>query len=103
MDWMSNLWSGVSDFATNAFDWIGNNPEAANIIGGVAMGAAQGYMQQRQAKEQRVFDREMYERSVRDRRKDREITPGEINNYGSHLNTMTQGLLSHGMIAGQGH
>ncbi|MGM0783909.1 MAG: hypothetical protein ACQEUM_07340 [Pseudomonadota bacterium] len=96
---ISGIWDGVSNFATNAFSWIGDNPEAANLIGGVAMGAAQGYMQDRQAKEQRAFEREMYDK----RREDRMAKPGEIGEYGSHLNTIAgKGLLSSGMITGEG-
>lgn len=110
MDWLSNIdtgsiasaagniWDGVSDFATDAFTWIGDNPEAANLIGGVALGAAQGYMADRQARDQRAFEREMYDR----RREDRMVKPGEVNNYGSHLNTIAgKGLLSSGMITGE--
>lgn len=90
-----NLWDGVTDFATGAFDWIGKNPEAANLIGGVALGAAQGYMQNEQAKDQRAFEREMYNK----RREDRFSKPGEIQGYGSHRNTISgKGLISNGMI-----
>ena len=94
----SGLWGGVTKFATDAFNWIGDNPEAANLIGGVAMGAAQGYMQQQQADDQRAFEREMYDR----KRRDRMAKPGEINNYGSYRNTIAgRGLLTNGAIAGE--
>ncbi|MFP4138779.1 MAG: hypothetical protein ACLFSR_10485 [Halomonas sp.] len=92
------IWDGVSNFATNAFNWIGDNPEAANMIGGVALGAAQGYMQDKQNKDQRAFERDMYERQ----REDRMAKPGEVNNYGSHLDSIAgKGLLSGGMITGE--
>ena len=90
----SDWWSGVSDYATDAFNWIGENPEAANMIGGVVMGGAQAYLAGEQAKDQRAFQREMYDR----KQEDRYAKPGEINGYDSH--TLTKGLLSNGMIAG---
>lgn len=94
----SNWWDGVTNFATEAFDWIGQNPEAANLIGGVAAGAAQGYMANEQAKDQRAFEKEMYER----RRRDQMAKPGEIGQYGSHLNTIAgKGLLTNGMITNE--
>jgi len=94
----ANIWDGVSDFATGAFTWIGENPEAANLIGGVALGAAQGYMADRQARDQRAFEREMYDK----RREDRMAKPGEVSSYDSHLKTIAgKGLLSSGMITGE--
>lgn len=94
----SSLWDGVTNFATEAFGWIGDNPEAANLIGGVAAGAAQGYMANEQAKDQRAFEERMYER----RRRDEMVNPGQLGNYGSHLNTIAgKGLLTNGMITGE--
>jgi len=92
----SSLWDGVTNFATDAFTWINDNPTAANMIGGVALGAAQGYMQDKQAKDQRAFEREMYDK----KREDRYAKPGEIGNYGSHRNAIagSKGLISGGMI-----
>lgn len=88
-------WDGVTNFATDAFNWIGDNPEAANMIGGVAAGAAQGYMANEQAKDQRAFEEEMYKR----RRRDEMVNPGQIGNYGSHLDTIAgKGLLTSGLI-----
>ncbi|WP_043530481.1 hypothetical protein [Litchfieldella xinjiangensis] len=98
MDWLSTGWDTVSGFATDAFNWIGENPEAANMLGGIAVGAGQAYLQNEQAKGDRAFQREMYDRQ----RRDRQVKPGEISNYGSHNATMTKGLLSHGMITGEG-
>lgn len=93
-----SLWDGVSNFATRAFSWIGDNPEAANLIGGVALGAAQGYMQGEQAKDQRAFEREMYDK----RREDRRVKPGEIGNYGSHRNAISgEGAITNGVITGR--
>ncbi|MBH8578798.1 hypothetical protein [Bisbaumannia pacifica] len=91
------LWDGVTNFATDAFNWIGDNPEAANLIGGVAMGVGQAYLQGEQAKSQQAFEREMYDR----RRRDEMATPGQINGYSSHLNRIAgKGLLTSGMITG---
>lgn len=116
MDWLSNVasgaggfmdsidtsgggfWDGVLDFGTTAFNWLGENPEAANLIGGVAMGMGQAYMQGRQAKGQRAFEREMHER----RRQDRQVKPGEIGHYGSHRSAIAgKGLLTSGMITNE--
>lgn len=103
MDWssigsaVSSGWDTAAKYATNAFSWLGENPEAANMLGGIAAGVGSAYLQNEQAKEQRVFEREMYDR----RKRDRQVRPGEINDYGSHGATMTKGLLSHGMITGQ--
>ncbi|TDX29094.1 hypothetical protein DFO67_108138 [Modicisalibacter xianhensis] len=102
MDWssignaLSTGWDSVSGYATEAFNWIGDNPEAANLIGGIAAGVGQAYLQNEQAKDERAFKREMYERGVRDR----QVNPGEIGDYGSYRNTLTKGLISNGMIAG---
>ncbi len=106
MDWMSSVgdaisagFETVSTYATEAFDWIGENPEAANMLGGVALGAAQGYMQNKQAEDERAFKREMYDK----KREDRFAKPGEIGNYGSHRNAIAgKGLISNGMITGNG-
>lgn len=102
MDWSSigsaldTGWGAVSGFATDAFNWIGDHPEAANLLGGIAAGVGSAYLQSEQAEDQRVFEREMYER----RRQDRFAKPGEIGDYGSYRNTITRGLLSDGMITG---
>lgn len=98
MDWLSSAWDTASSYATEAFSWMGDNPEATNLLGGIAVGAAQGYMMSKEGDKQRAFDKEMYER----RRRDQMINPGELGNYGSHLNTIAgKGLLTSGMIAGQ--
>jgi hypothetical protein len=96
----SGLWDGVTNFATGAFDWMGDNPEATNILGGIAMGAASGYMQNEQAEDQRAFKREMYDK----KREDRFSKPGEINGYDSYLNNTIagNGLITNGMIAENG-
>ncbi|MDR5867920.1 hypothetical protein [Halomonas koreensis] len=104
MDWMSSVGDAVSGgfdtvagFATDAFNWLSENPEAANMLGGIAAGVGQAYLQNEQAKDQRAFARDMYER----KRRDRMAKPGEVNGYGSHLNTLAgKGLISSGMISG---
>lgn len=101
MDWntissaIDTGWDSVSGYATDAFNWIGENPEAANLIGGIAAGVGQAYLQKEQARDQRAFEREMYER----KREDRFAKPGEIGDYGSYRNTLTKGLISNGMIS----
>lgn len=92
-----SLWDGVSNFATNAFSWIGENPEAANLIGGVATGIGQAYLQNKRDEKQQEFEREMFDRE----REARYVQPGEIGDYGSHL-SLTNGLISNGMITNRG-
>lgn len=93
----SNWWDGVTNFATDAFDWIGDNPEAANLIGGVAAGVGSAYLQGEQAKDRRAFEERMYER----RRRDQMVNPGQVGQYGSHLSTIAgKGLLTSGVITG---
>ena len=102
MDWnsigssISSGWDTVSGYATDAFNWIGENPEAANMIGGIAAGVGQAYLQNEQARDQRAFEREMYDR----RRADRMARPGEVNNYESYKNSLTKGLLTNGIVSG---
>lgn len=98
-DALSAGFDTVSGFATDAFNWVGENPEAANLIGGVALGAAQGYMQDKQNKDQRAFEREMFNK----RNEARFAKPGEIGNYGSHRDTIagSKGLIAGGMITGE--
>lgn len=91
------FWDGVTNYATEAFNWIGDNPEAANLIGGVAAGVGQAYMANEQAKDQRAFERDMYQR----KREDQMVKPGSVEGYGSHMNTLAgKGLISNGMITG---
>lgn len=94
----SGWFDSIGNFATDAFGWIQDNPEAAKMIGGVAMGVGQGYMQMKQAEDQREFEMDMYKRQ----REDSFAKPGEIsaedyNNYGANISS---GLISNGMITG---
>ena len=92
-------WGKAAGYATKAFNWMGDNPEITNVLGGIAMGAASGYMQNQQAEEQRVFDREMYDK----RNEDRYAKPGEIGNYGNYGDTIAgKGNITDGMITGEG-
>ncbi|WP_277810695.1 hypothetical protein [Chromohalobacter canadensis] len=92
----SGLFDSVATYTTNAFDWLDNNPTAANVIGGLASGAASYYADQ-QAQEARFdFERDMYERQ----REDQMVNPGTIEGYGSHVGQAKKGLLTNGMIAG---
>ena len=94
----SSIWNGVSNFATNAFSWIGDNPEAANLIGGVALGAAQGYMADKTARDERVFKEKQWDKE----REARYAKPGEIQDYDSHVNQIADGgLIANGMISGR--
>lgn len=97
-DSVTALYEGIKDFGTDAFKWIEDNPETSQIIAGVVGGAGQ-YLA---AKEQNKADRR-FQMSVMDRRREeRRIKPGEIKGYGSHIGTVRKGLLTNGMIAGEG-
>ena len=100
-----SLWDGVTDFATNAFGWMKDNPEITNILGGVALGGAQAYLQGSQAEDQRAHERDMYDRKVMDARQDREdrmAKPGELRNYDSHRNTIAgRGMITNGLLTGE--
>lgn len=91
-----NWLSSVGDYAVDAFSWLDQNPSAANILGGVAAGVGQAYLQNEQAEDDRAFQQQMYER----RRRDSMATPGEVGDYGSYTNSLTKGLLSNGKISG---
>jgi hypothetical protein len=92
----SDLYQGAIKYGTDAFDWIEKNPETAQIIAGVVGGAGQYFA----AKEAQKAN-ERFQMSVMDRRRDeRQIKPGEIENYGSHVGVAKKGLLTNGMIAG---
>jgi len=86
-----NLFSSAANVAGNAFRWVGDNPDAANLIGGVAMGIGA----QRSAQKDRDLQRELQ----RERLEAQKIVPGELSNYGSYNDSLTQGILSRGMIA----
>lgn len=86
------LWDTVGDYATTAFDWLNDNPEAASVLGGVATGVGSYYAQQ----DEQDWSEKMYRR----KREDRMINPGTIDNYGSYVGDGKKGLLTNGMIAG---
>ncbi|MCG7598412.1 hypothetical protein MHM84_01270 [Halomonas sp. McH1-25] len=91
-----SLFESAASYATDAFGWLNDNPAAANVLGGLATGAA-SYFAQQDALDQRFkFERDLY----REKRDDAMINPGTIENYGTHVGTAKKGLLSNGMIAG---
>ncbi|GAA0586764.1 hypothetical protein ACFQH5_20185 [Halomonas salifodinae] len=87
----------IGKYATKAFDWLEQNPNTANVLGGVAAGIGTAYLQSKAREDEQDFEREMYGR----RRRDEMINPGEIDSYGTHINSLSRGLLSHGMITGR--
>lgn len=100
--WASTAWDTASKFATDAFDWMEKNPEATNALGGVASGLGSAYMankeieaQKEEARKNRAFEREMYDK----RKEDRQVKPGSIQGYGSHVNNISKGLITNGMIS----
>ena len=90
------MWQSAIEWGTEAFTWIEENPETSQILAGVVGGAGQYFA----AKEAQKAN-ERFQMSVMDRRRDeRQIKPGEIENYGSHVGVAKKGLLTNGMIAG---
>ena len=110
MSWFDGVSSALSagfdtasQYANNAFDWLGDNPEAANLIGGIATGVGQAYLAEKQAdreqelqRDEWAFRQDMYERE----REDRFARPGEVVDYDSHVNSLTDGLVTNGQVAG---
>ncbi|MGQ7248299.1 hypothetical protein ACUN9Y_13310 [Halomonas sp. V046] len=110
MSWFDGISSAVSagfktasKYATPAFDWLGDNPEAANLIGGIATGVGQAYLAGEQADRERerqrdewAFKQEMYNRE----REDRFARPGEVTGYDTHVNSLTDGLITRGQVSG---
>jgi len=97
------FFSSAANFAGTAFDWIGDNPEASNLLGGVAMGVGQAYTagkdREQRARDNRL-DREMQRDLQAERLEAQQIVPGEgPSNYGSYGAGITRGLLSDGMLA----
>ncbi|MHB0775432.1 hypothetical protein [Halomonas sp. WWR20] len=90
------LFESAASYATDAFDWLNENPAAANVIGGLATGVASYYATQNEQNSRFDFERDLYEQ----KRRDQMINPGTIENYGTHVGTAKKGLLSNGMIAG---
>jgi len=91
-----SLYQSAIKWGTDAFEWIEKNPETAQIIAGVVGGAGQ-YFANKELQE----SNERFQMDVMDRRRDeRQIKPGEIENYGSHVGVAKKGLLTNGMIAG---
>ena len=97
------FFSTAANFAGTAFDWIGDNPEASNLLGGVAMGVGQAYTagkdREQRARDNRL-DRQMQRDLQAERLEAQQIVPGEgPSNYGSYGAGITRGLLSDGMLA----
>jgi len=97
------FFSDAANFAGKAFNWVGDNPEASNLLGGVAMGVGQAYTAG-QDREQRARDNRLDRQMQRDLQAERlqaqQIVPGEgPSNYGSYGAGITRGLLSDGMLA----
>ena len=98
-----DIFQTAANFAGGAFDWINDNSEAANLLGGVAMGIGQYYSAE-QDREQRArdnrLDRELQRELQEERLAAQQIVPGEgPSDYGSYGAGVTQGLLSDGLLA----
>lgn len=95
----SNYWDMGVDFATSAFDWLDDTadwvqskPEAAKILAGVAGGVGQ-YLN---AREERKFQEEMFEKQ----QAAQQVVPGNYDPRGGATNqSITNGLITNGIIA----
>ena len=97
------FFSSAAKFAGDAFGWIGDKPEASNLLGGIAMGVGQAYTagknREQRARDNRL-DRQMRRDLQAERLQAQQIVPGEgPSNYGSYGAGITRGLLSDGMLA----
>ena len=93
--WFGGGLDFVTKGASGAFGWLERNPEAANLLGGVASGAGQYLAARETAKENAKLEEKMYER----RRRDSMINPGELGDYGSYRSVGGKGLLTNGLLA----
>lgn len=80
MAWYDGIVSGLSEVT----DWIGDNPEATMLLGGLASGVAQGYENHKD----REWQRDQLERM--ERFKERKASSGD-NGYGSHSSNLAGG------------
>ena len=99
----AGFFTSAANFAGDAFGWINDNPEAANALGGVAMGLGSAYTAQ-QDREQRArdnrLDRELQRELQSQRIEAEQIAPGQMSgNYNSYGDGVTRGLISEGMLA----
>jgi len=96
------FFSTAADFAGNAFGWINDNPDAANLLGGVAMAVGK-YYNAEQDREQQVRenrkDRQLQRELATQQIEAAQITPGNMGNTGGYVDNVTQGLISNGMLA----
>ena len=101
---VSSLGSSALDFATDAFGFLGNN-DVANMIGGVATGVGSYLVSRderrftaRENRRDRELQRELQQQEI----ESNQIVPGSIGSgHGSYRNSISQGLISNGMIAGE--
>jgi len=97
-----DFFSSAASFAGDAFNWVNDNSEAANLLGGVAMGVGQ-YYNAEQDREQRVRenrkDRQLRRDLANQEIQAAQITPGNMGNTGGYVDNVTQGLISNGMLA----
>ena len=93
-DFISQMFSTAGDYAGNAFQWLEDHPESANLIGGVAMGVGQAYTAAQDRKAQRQMQRERLDAQ--------KIAPGDMpGGYGGYRDNISEGLISNGLIARQ--
>lgn len=103
LDVGGKVFSGAASFAGDAFNWLNDNPAAANLVGGVASGVGQAYIaaeDREQAARDARLDRELQRELQAERLRAQQIAPGDgPANYGSYGAGVTRGLLSDGLLA----
>lgn len=83
----------VTEMAGDFVDWLEENPTAAKMVGGAAIGAVDYYNQ----KEQQAHEEKMYNRRLDDQLQNSRASTG-TDDYGSHVAKLTggTGLLTNG-------
>ncbi|MEX0385877.1 hypothetical protein [Spiribacter onubensis] len=99
----ASLFQKASGYATGAFGWLGDpqNAQAANILGGIALGAGQYYSAEKDreaAAEQGRLDRELRRELLATELESQKIAPGE-RQVGGYVDNISNGLISNGILA----
>lgn len=92
------FFSFVTETASKAWDWMQTDTGTAftsAAIGGAATGAMDYYSQ----KQQQKYQKDLYDRSLRDADERRKASSLGGDEYGSHNSNLTGGMLTQGKIA----
>lgn len=89
MSWISDAWDVVSDWGSDAMDWISDNPDTAKMVLGGIAGGVDAYYAQQALDEKMRLEREKLEQEARF--KERRASNSDAYNYGSHNQSITGG------------